>query len=216
MANKLITEEQLEIIARAHLPRTTPSPSVNLGSHLPNPLNVVMNLDARVAPPRKNSVEGTNIIVPTATVDTPIQAHASPSMDKRDQINNVAQKEIAMALSGVTRRKTYEVIARLLSATKWSEVTDAQGNTRWDNVPDLEKQRQGAEMALRVMGDMIEHKTVEYGIADSTLEKLKALSVAELRGRAAEMLEGRRKAIDLAAGGGGSRIAGVIDGEIVK
>lgn len=184
------------------------SPDIDLGSHLPNPLNSSMNVSVSPTPSdiilqiRKvpsgvvgggAAPETVDKAVPSTTV-----ADATPSRKKaKDQINNVRQKEEAMDAAGVTRVKTYEVIARLLGAKKWMDVADAGGNVRTEYVDDLEKQARGADMALKVMGDMIEHKQVEYGIADSTLEKLKALSVDTLRARAAELLEGRRKAVDV-------------------
>lgn len=180
----------------------TLSADINLGSHLPNPLNSPLNIKKvpcgmKVCPPGSNN-GNTDKAVPSTAEVTVVGADG-----KRDQINNVTQKELAMSLEGVTRRKTYAVIARLLEAKKWAEVTDKGGNVRWENVDDLEKQRQGAEMALRVMGDMIEHKQVEYGIADSTLEKLKAMSVVELKKRAEELLAGRRGEV-------------VVDAEVVE
>lgn len=230
------------------------SADIDLGSHLPNPLNSNVSINNPSA--RNNSIKkvpgndgmagvpmgvvSNNItdkkvpsgqevagvaqknggvgVAPNAPINIPSRAEARSearveardqinnvaqklvsvsSREARDQINNVAQKELAMSLEGVTRRKTYQVISKLLEAKKWSEVTDKGGNVRWEWVDDLEKQRQGAEMALRVMGDMIEHKQVEYGIADSTLEKLKGMSVADLKMRAAELLEGRRKAVNI-------------------
>jgi len=140
----------------------------------------------------KFPVDGGNIIPVPVDKENAWHGRGAAKKIEHDRINNVTQKEEAMALSGVTRRKTYRVIARLLDAKKWAEVTDKGGNVRWEWVEDLEKQRQGAEMALKVMGDMIEHKQVEYGIADSTLEKLKAMSVDALKARARELIEGRK------------------------
>lgn len=212
MAQTVISEEDFDCMASGK----DPSPDTNLGSHLPNPLSTSMNVPVRIAPPKNfqrtepninvsdsqirkeiGQVGGTKISGSTDLKRTADSRVPLATAEKRDQINNVAQKEMAMDLAGVTRRRTYDVISRLLGATKWAEVTDKNGNVKFENVPDLEKQRQGAEMALKVMGDMIEHKQVEYGIADSTLEKLKAMSVDTLKARAAELLDGRRKAINI-------------------
>ena len=223
MINHTISEEEFD---GAPIGQTDPSPDINLGSHLPNPLSASIKTPRFTdkerkglgGPPQKISgVSGNIILDSTPVVVTPItDKQGTGKVATPDQINNVRQKEDAMSLSGVTRLKTYAVISRLLEARKYAEVTDKQGNVNWELVDDLEKQRQGAEMALRVMGDMIEHKQVEYGIADSTLEKLKSLSVDTLRARAAELLEGKRKAIDITAGGGsgGSRINNIIDADV--
>jgi hypothetical protein len=85
---------------------------------------------------------------------------AEPPSAGRDRINNVTQKENAMLSAGVTRRKVYSVIRKLLDAKKYAEQTDASGNVRWELVDDLEKQRQGVELSLKTMGDMIEHRQV--------------------------------------------------------
>ena len=221
MINHTISEEEFD---GAPIGQTDPSPDIVLGSHLPNPLSPSLNAPHISAKPTniiKENIKagggGTKISVDKKVPSKAVVA--GPVKIAPDQINNVRQKEDAMSLSGVTRLKTYAVISRLLEAKKYAEVTDKQGNVNWEWVDDLEKQRQGAEMALRVMGDMIEHKQVEYGIADSTLEKLKSLSVDTLRARAAELLEGKRKAIDITAGGGsggsgGSRINNIIDADV--
>jgi len=217
MRQQIISEEDFDCLPPAG---ASPSPSIDLGSHLPNPLSPSLNMKA-ISAAQKISDSDRNITLPprvstpqrteVALVGATVRGDVVSSPAKRDQINNVRQKEDAMSFSGVTRRKTYDVIARLLEAKRWAEVTDKSGNVKYEYVDDLEKQRQGAEMALRVMGDMIEHKTVEYGIADSTLEKLKAMSVADLRSRAAGLLAGRVKAVDVAVGSGR-----VVEAEVVS
>ena len=99
------------------------------------------------------------MVVASGTVATELAVTSEVSTEM-DKINSIVQKESAMFSAGVTRRRTYEVISRLLGAKRWAETTDKSGNVRWEWVEDLEKQRQGADMALRVMGDMIEHKEV--------------------------------------------------------
>lgn len=108
-----------------------------------------------------------------------------------DKINNLVQKEKALVRAGVTRAKAYKVISDALEAMKWMDMVDSSGNVKKELVPDLEKQRWGCEMAVKMFGDLIERKEVEYGVSDSTLEKFKALSVSELKARAADLLLGK-------------------------
>lgn len=112
-----------------------------------------------------------------------------------DKINNLAQKELSLSRVGVTREKAYKVIASALDAHRWMDVVDKQGNVKQEWVADLDKQRWGAEMAIKMFGDMIERKEVEYDLGDKTLDRLRALSVAELKARAADILLGKRTAL---------------------
>lgn len=112
-----------------------------------------------------------------------------------DKINNLAQKEISLSRVGVTREKAYRVIAQALDAHRWMDVVDRQGNVKQEWVADLDKQRWGAEMAIKMFGDMIERKEVEYDLGDKTLDKLRGLSVAELKSRAADILLGKKSVI---------------------
>lgn len=120
--------------------------------------------------------------------------HPAPAKNL-DKINNLVQKEIALGRVGVTREKAYKVIASALDAHKWMDVVDRQGNVKQEWVPDIEKQRWGAEMAIKMFGDMIERKEVEYDVGDKTLDRLRSLSVAELKSRAADILLGKKTVI---------------------
>lgn len=111
---------------------------------------------------------------------------------RRDAVNNLTQKESAMAKAGVTREKTYAVIARLLEAKKWADVIDSQGNCRREMVDDLERQRGGVEMALKAFGDLIERREIEVDVGDKTLEVYRSMSVSELKKKASELLLGKR------------------------
>ena len=109
-----------------------------------------------------------------------------------DKINNLVQKEIALGRVGVTREKAYRVIASALDAKKWMDVEDKQGNVKQEWVDDIEKQRWGAEMAIKMFGDMIERKEIEMDVGDKTLDRLRSLSVAELKARAADLILGKK------------------------
>lgn len=109
-----------------------------------------------------------------------------------DKINNIVQKEIALGRVGVTREKAYRVIAQALDAHKWMDVIDKQGNIKQEWCADLDKQRWGAEMAIKMFGDMIERKEIEMDVGDKTLDRLRALSVSELKARAADLLLGKK------------------------
>ena len=109
-----------------------------------------------------------------------------------DKINNLVQKEIALGRVGVTREKAYRVIASALDAKKWMDVVDRQGNVKQEWVDDIDKQRWGAEMAIKMFGDMIERKEIEMDVGDKTLDRLRSLSVAELKARAADLILGKK------------------------
>ena len=182
MRQALLSEEDFD---SAPHQASDPSPDINLGSHLPNPLF-------------PNGKVPSSMTLPLGGAKVPsTEKSGAGLLERRDRINNVTQKEEAMLASGVTRRRTYDVIYRLLSSEKWVSTMDSGGNMRDELVPDLEKQARGAELALKTFGDMIEHKTMEYGIADSTLEALKKLSVAELRLKAAALLARRAEVVDV-------------------
>ena len=117
--------------------------------------------------------------------------HPAPAKNL-DKINNLVQKEIALGRVGVTREKAYKVIAQALDAKKWMDVVDKQGNVKQEWVDDIEKQRWGAEMAIKMFGDMIERKEIEMDVGDKTLDRLRSLSVAELKARAADLILGKK------------------------
>lgn len=75
-----------------------------------------------------------------------------------DKVNNQVSKELAMSRAGVTRRKTYEVICELLTAEKELVGYDKNGVEVRESIPDLDKRRQGAELALKAFGDLKEMK----------------------------------------------------------
>ena len=50
----------------------------------------------------------------------------------------------------------------------------------------------GAEMAIKMFGDMIERKEIEMDVGDKTLDRLRSLSVAELKARAADLILGKK------------------------
>lgn len=114
------------------------------------------------------------------------------SVKNLDKINNLVQKEIALGRVGVTREKAYKVIASALDAKKWMDVVDKNGCVNKEYVDDIEKQRWGAEMAIKMFGDMIERKEIEMDVGDKTLDRLRSLSVAELKARAADLILGKK------------------------
>lgn len=128
---------------------------------------------------------------PTKNKDVTLSKQETERPASPDKINNLMQKEKALVKAGVTRAKAYAVIAAALESVKWMDVVDGQGNVRRELLPDLDKQRWGCEMAVKMFGDLIERKEVEYGVSESTLEKFKALSVVELKARAADLLLGK-------------------------
>lgn len=131
----------------------------------------------------------------TGAIEKVIPKHPSPTKNI-DKINNLVQKEIALGRVGVTRDKAYRVIASALDAHKWMDIVDRQGNVKQEWVADLDKQRWGAEMAIKMFGDMIERKEIEHDIGDKTLDRFRSMSVAELKSRASDLLLGRKGAVE--------------------
>lgn len=154
---------------------------------------VVLNPNNSI--PQKNSIEPDVISYSNLTdkgVALPSGGLNDAGGKNLDKINNLAQKEISLSRVGVTREKAYKVIASALDAKKWMDVIDVQGNVKREYVDDLEKQRWGAEMAIKMFGDMIERKEIEYDIGDRTLDKFRAMSVVDLKARAADLLLGKK------------------------
>lgn len=171
-----------EIISEAEFENSSDSKSVSSG---------VRHLESHLTYRQNPSLKGSHPPDPVLTSDIVPEGPASDPVIRTDKINNIVQKEIAMARAGVSREKTYAVISRLLGAKKWAEVVDKQGNVKTEWVDDLDRQRQGAEMALKAMGDLIERKEIEVDMGDKTLDAYKRMSVAELKRRATELLLGK-------------------------
>jgi hypothetical protein len=85
----------------------------------------------------------------------------SPSIEVikpiRHKVNNIEQKEEAMARTGVTREAYLRVIAEALVAIKRTEYRDAQGNVKYQDSPDVARNQWGAERAAKLFGDEIQH-----------------------------------------------------------
>lgn len=107
-----------------------------------------------VSPSEDKSLEETSL-VETSSVETPLL----------DRVNDIAQKEKAMSASGVTRRKVYDHISKLLSAEIETRVYNKE-SLEWvvSSVPDMEKRTKGAELALKAFGDLKEMSKVDVGV----------------------------------------------------
>lgn len=115
-----------------------------------------------------------------------------PSTDgPTDKINNLIQKENNLKKAGVTRRKAYSIIYEAMEATKWADVTDEQGNVKRELIADVQRRQWGAEMAIKMFGDMIERKEIEHDLGDKTLDRFRALTVEQLKAKAAEIIAGK-------------------------
>lgn len=109
-----------------------------------------------------------------------------------DKINNLVQKESALGRVGVTREKAYQVIYDALEATHWVDEYDEQGNCRRVLRPHVQRRQWGSEIAIKMFGDMIERKEIEHDIGDRTLDRFRAMSVADLKARCADILLGKK------------------------
>lgn len=165
--------------------------SPNPGQNEPVAINQKHAYKTVVVPSHLNSEPS-----PSEVIDRPVAFENGGGIKNLDKINNLVQKEISLSKVGVTREKAYAVIARALDAHKWADVIDRQGNVKSEWVPDLEKQKWGAEMAIKMFGDMIERKEIEMDVGDKTLDRFRAMSVADLKAKAADLLLGRRGAVD--------------------
>lgn len=112
------------------------------------------------------------VVVPLVAVPIPLSINEVVSHTP-DEINNLPQKQTAMSRARVTRERTYAVISRLLEATKWEDVVDASGNVRRERVPDLDRQRQGAELALKSFGDLVQQIEADVRVTHSVEELLR-------------------------------------------
>lgn len=98
--------------------------------------------------PRKNNIIRQDLL---DTVPAVVE-ESIPTIPDIDRVNNLAQKESAMAEAGVTRLKTYRAINNLLTATKTvEEVVD--GNVVKREIPDVAANAKGAELALKAFND---------------------------------------------------------------
>jgi hypothetical protein len=117
--------------------------------------------------------------------DFPVQANTTPIVKAsllpatKQRINNIAQKEDAMHLMGLTRNKYIRVIVDALEAYKWADVVDRQGNVKQEWVPDIEKQRWGAEQAAKLFGDYIQHVDANVRVTHSVEELLNIFEKAK-------------------------------------
>lgn len=127
----------------------------------------------------------------TVAIEKVIVKSESYIKPERDKINSLPQKEKKLEEAGVTRRKAYQVIYEALTSVKTIPYRDKEGNEQFRIEPDFEKNKWGTEMAIKMFGDAIERKEIEYDIGETTLARLKGLSVAELKARAAEILLGK-------------------------
>lgn len=121
------------------------------------------------------------------TSDNAIQVNATPILEPqvmpatKQRINNVQQKEEAMHYLGLTRKKYMRVIIDALEAYKWADVIDKQGNVKQEWVPDLDKQRWGAEQAAKLFGDYIQHVDANVRVTHSVEELLNVFEKAKLK-----------------------------------
>jgi hypothetical protein len=123
-----------------------------------------------------------NITQAKAIIDTLPQITPTELLPATKQrINNTAQKEEAMHYLGLTRKKYMRVIIDALEAYKWADVIDRQGNVKQEWVPDIDKQRWGAEQAAKLFGDYIQHVDANIKVSHSVEELLRVFDDAKKR-----------------------------------
>lgn len=120
----------------------------------------------------------TDINVPLVV---PLAGEAKILPREKQRINNIAQKEEAMHLMGLTRVKYIRVIIDALEAYKWADVIQKNGNVKEEWVPDIDKQRWGAEQAAKLFGDYIQHVDANIKVTHSVEELLNVFEKAKKR-----------------------------------
>jgi hypothetical protein len=99
------------------------------------------------------------LVVPAKTTSVVNKTPVVPTVEK---INSLVQKESAMEKVGLRRQLAYNKIVEALNATRRTEYRDAEGNVLYREEPDFEKNKWGAEMALKAFGDLVERKELEH------------------------------------------------------
>lgn len=155
------------------------SPSTQKGTH---PTNPIIQISSHIE-------DGFLKLTPSPSKGLSVEEDSGKR--ERDRINNLVQKEKSLEASGLTRKKYMEVIGRQLNKKKSIETRDGQGILKIVEVDDDVAQRWAVEKLAVIFGDMIERKEIEHDLGDKTLERFKALSVAELKARAADLLLGK-------------------------
>ncbi len=142
-----------------------------------------------MARPRKNITSKPLQTASPSDVETSVLSDELPV--GADRVNNILHKEAAMHKSGVTRATVYNNIKLLLDASVETREFDAD-RKEWvtTSVPDLDRRKQGAELALKAFGDLKEmqrvegavtHKQVVYKWEDGPLTVTATSSVTESR-----------------------------------
>lgn len=100
------------------------------------------------------------------SVDTafPVEESVETLPSTIDRVNNIIQKEESLYKAGVTRRKVYERIGELLNATRKISSTDENGVPQVTEEPDLQRRKEGAELAMRAFGDSKEFLAINTQI----------------------------------------------------
>ena len=96
-----------------------------------------------------------------SVVDNPV-AVVPLSVDK---INNIAQKELTLHKSGVTREKYMRWIAESMNAEKEEEYQDPiDGRYKKRMVPDKAQRNWAAEMTVKLLSDAAEVKIIDQPV----------------------------------------------------
>lgn len=120
---------------------------------------------------------------PTMAQTKPIlEAPALPElMTAKQKINNISQKEEAMHYLGLTRKKYLIVIVEALESTIKTVLRDTEGNEVVSYEPDYDKRKWGAEQAMKLFGDAIQHVDANVRVTHSVEELLNVFEKAQKR-----------------------------------
>ena len=107
-----------------------------------------------------------------------VSAQVLPDIEK---INNVAQKEKAIARAGLSRYRYMLVIADALEANKWIDEPDVQGNIRRVQIPDAPRRQWAVEQAAKLFGDYVTQVNADIKVSHSVEQLINVFSKARLK-----------------------------------
>lgn len=144
-----------------------------------NEINIKIN--PKIITEESLETDQSDVDVPLASPVLPVSVTPEILPPIKQKINNIEQKEDAMHYLGLTRKKYLRVIIDALEAYKWADVVDRQGNVKQEWVPDIEKQRWGAEQSAKLFGDYIQHVDANVRVTHSVEELLNVFEKAKLK-----------------------------------
>lgn len=122
-----------------------------------------------IVPARKKTKKKDLIVKDVITDGVPDVNDGVPDVnDEIDRVGNISQKELALSISGVTRRRVYEEIGGMLRAMKKVDRMNG-GVIVEEEEPDMVMRARGVELALKAFGDLKEFERVGGNVTHNTV-----------------------------------------------